>query len=507
MTALSEFFGRKSITAAAEIFPPLSPAQGPNGDDRSATEGWAEIGSRIGGDNEVLRNLLVDTGRRIRAIEDLKNAFGKLVDPIQKTLRTLEQEKSDNVGLRGTLGEVRTSYEALRAEFNDLAKKSAAGDTEQERLRHELELSQQSVRALEANKLELAEGLAAMRPKLADLERQLAQETAAARLLNERHQSQAEHAAASDRRIVELESETALAREKFVLLENEKSSLHASLDQTVGENSRISRRLAESETALKAAKARVEQMNAALATADAERKKLTAAIDEANERRRAETNTLSMRLEGTQSRTNAAEKLLAEIRQNLVTRAEESRVAERKVLETNIARNLSDKKVEQLTNALREKDRHIQDATQTHAAVAERSDALLKTLKTREAALARAEEKLQTLADRIAFLEAEAEGNRVKAEKRIEELNSGMQRERLERAVAEGALEAMRKSYAELQHDAEAAGRIGAEPHENVDAGGADEPQDPKSGNRNTASAVDPKTANGGTPALPIVMP
>ena len=69
------------------------------------------MGARIGGENEILRNLLVDTGRRIGALDDLKDAFGKLVDPISKTLRTLEQEKSENVSLRGTLNEVRQSYE------------------------------------------------------------------------------------------------------------------------------------------------------------------------------------------------------------------------------------------------------------------------------------------------------------------------------------------------------------------------------------------------------------
>ena len=95
------------------------------------------MGSRIGSDNEVLRNLMVDTGSQVGALDDLKDAFGKLVDPINKTHRALEQEKSDNVGLRGTLAAVRSSYDTLRVEFNELERRSAASETEIERLRHE----------------------------------------------------------------------------------------------------------------------------------------------------------------------------------------------------------------------------------------------------------------------------------------------------------------------------------------------------------------------------------
>src|SRR5687768_2274899 len=172
MSSLSEFFNRKGGPAAAEKSPTLLPGKGPSGDDRP-TETWAEIGSRIGGDNEALRNLLVDTGRQVGALDDLKDAFGKLVDPINKTLRALEQEKSDNVGLRGTLSDVRSSYEALRGQFNELGRRSAASETEVERLRHELEIVQQSARGAETTKMELGDELSTVRGRVAELERQL----------------------------------------------------------------------------------------------------------------------------------------------------------------------------------------------------------------------------------------------------------------------------------------------------------------------------------------------
>jgi multidrug resistance efflux pump len=51
------------------------------------------------------------------------------------------------------------------------------------------------------------------------------------------------------------------------------------------------------------------------------------------------------------------------------------------------------------------------------------------------------------------LLKTEAAAGQAKAEKRIEQLNSAIERERAERAVAEGALEATRADYARLQRE------------------------------------------------------
>ena len=78
---------------------------------------------------------------------------------------------------------------------------------------------------------------------------------------------------------------------------------------------------------------------------------------------------------------------------------------------------------------------------------------MTKTLKTRETALARAEEKIAALTERNGHLEADVQVSRTNIEKRVEELNSALQRERMERAVVEGALEAARKDNSRLQSE------------------------------------------------------
>jgi crescentin len=69
-------------------------------------------------------------------------------------------------------------------------------------------------------------------------------------------------------------------------------------------------------------------------------------------------------------------------------------------------------------------------------------------LRARESALADAEQKVRSLTDHIAEIEIEVGAYRAEAERRIEELNAALDRERFEFAVAQ---EKSREAYAQLQ--------------------------------------------------------
>jgi len=61
--------------------------------------------------------------------------------------------------------------------------------------------------------------------------------------------------------------------------------------------------------------------------------------------------------------------------------------------------------------------------------------------------------EIASLTERNGHLEADVQVSRTNIEKRVEELNSSLQRERMERAVVEGALEAARKDNSRLQSE------------------------------------------------------
>ena len=281
-----------------------------NGEDRPVTEELAKIGLKVGSDNEALRNLLIKIRRGIGGLDDLKESFAKLTDPLDQALRALERETSDNVSLRVTLHEVRTNHEALRSEFKELGKKLTTKDTECEGAQRALVLAQQSIEALQLRGTELASALELARAKLSELESQRARETDLVNMLTDHKRSLTDRIAAANKQIIE-NGEAAIAsmEEKLVLACDDNRLLDASVKQVVGDNSRLSRRLTASSASLNKARLEIKQTKSALDVAEAEYAKLTAVVDEANRGHQVTTRTVEARLEAASSRTIAAEKL------------------------------------------------------------------------------------------------------------------------------------------------------------------------------------------------------
>ena len=445
MAKLSDLFGRKSgeISAGRE-----------NGNGgHHAIESFSDVGSRMGEENEVLRNLLTDTGRKIGELDELKEAFDKLVAPFNSALRALEQEKSQTLGLTSMLNESRAAYETLRTEFYRVEKKATALETDAEKLRIDLELARESNRSLESARLELSNEISICRSQITDLEHQLAHETSQCHTLSENRRTLQEQLDGAEKHNMELEGELAAAREKLALLEDEKRSLRIAVDKAFDETARLTHTLTESENTLTTTRAQLGKVETSFAEAHAERNQLATALDETREQRQAEHNNLNMRLEALQSRAATSERLLSEARQNLMLRTEETRAFDRKSVEATIARNNAEKRLAQVEAMHEARERQIKDLEQARTALTERNNAVSKTLKAREAALARAEEKFAALTERNGHLEADVQVSRTKIEKRVEELSSALQRERMERAVAEGALEGARKDNSRLQSE------------------------------------------------------
>jgi crescentin len=453
MAKFSDIFGRKvgetgisrSGTGAQSI------GNGNGHGQHISVESVADLGSRMGEQNEALRNLLSDTGRKIGELDDLKDAFEKIVAPFNNTLRALEQEKSQSLSLANMLAEARNAYDSLRTEFYQVEKKATALETESEKLREDLELARETTRSLESTRLELTDEVKTRNTQIAEIERQLAQESSQRRSLAEGQRVLEEQYDIAEKRNIEIDSELAGAREKLALLEDEKRSLQIAVDQSLNESARLTRRLTESENNLTATRAQLGKVEASFAEAYAERGRLAAALAESKEQHQADHNSLNMRLDALQSRVATAERLLGEARQNLVARTEEVRAFDRKAVEATIGRNNSEKRLAQIEAAHEGRERLIKDLEQSRAALAERANALTKTLKSRETALSRAEEKIAALTDRKGHLEADIQVSRTNIEKRIEDLSSALQREQMERAVIEGALEAARKDNSRLQ--------------------------------------------------------
>ena len=99
---------------------------------------------------------------------------------------------------------------------------------------------------------------------------------------------------------------------------------------------------------------------------------------------------------------------------------------------------------------LNDRDSQIRDLEETRATLVEQNETLLKAIGTRESAFNRAQEKILAQSDMIELLENQLRAAGEATALQLEELEAQLQRERLERSMAEGALDAGRKDIARL---------------------------------------------------------
>jgi chromosome segregation ATPase len=411
---------------------------------------FSPLAIQLGEENESVRNLLIEAGNKIRELDAIRDAFGKLVDPVNKTLKAYEQEKSEKLSLQTTLAELRNAYNKTRGELAAHEKKSSALETECIRLRQDFSITQQNLRTAEAAKAEQAVELQNHRAAVVELDRRLKHEIAERESFREEHRRLGDRLGAADKRIVQLESESETARQRLVVAEREKATLQSSFDNASGETARLSRKIVEAENMVAAMQGRMRQVEAQSGEVAAERARLAQALDEERQRHQSETRATQARLEALQARAVTTEKLLDEARAALLARAEEIRAFERRTVEAGLTRNTLESRLSEMQTAEAQRNAELNDAEQARMALNERVVALTKAIKTRETALARAEERISMLTDRVARLESELQANSYGAEKQIEEITAALQRERAERAIAEGALETGRRDLARL---------------------------------------------------------
>lgn len=421
--------------------------------DANETASDADAGSRLGEENEVLRNLLAETERKLGEFDDLKVTFAALIEPAGRALRTLEQEKTRNVGLQRSLNQLRTTHDILQSKFFDLEARAAELQSENQKLQRDVLSGQQAARALTEAKSDLNHELAVARAEIAEFERQQQQQANNIKILNEDNQRLRDQTVRADARSSQLETQLNGVRQKLMLLEGDKATLQKSLDKTVSEASRLSQNLTETETTLTATRTRLLNLETRLSEIEPERSRLISELNESHERARAEQNRANIQFEAVQARAEMAEKLLANTRQLLSSRVEDARVADRRAIEATHGRDTAQKRVNDLEARNKVMAAQLQDLEQSHAKLSERASGLTATVKTRDAQLSDAEERLRSASERISRFESDMKIARMSADRRIDELNNTIIDERLERQVLEGALKAARQECSQLQRE------------------------------------------------------
>ncbi|MFN3658914.1 MAG: hypothetical protein ACK4UO_16825 [Pseudolabrys sp.] len=414
---------------------------------------FSALGAQIGSDNELLRNLLLDANAKIGELDTIKAAVGKLVDPVSKALRAFEAERSEKAGLQTVLNNTRTAYGKLRNETAELEKRASTAEKELHALRQELSATQALLRTTEATKAEIAIDVATRRAQVAELEARLAHETGENKALRDENRRLDERLTTTDKRLIAIEADLNATRQRLLMAEDEKRAQQAAFEKASAEAARLSRKLAETEATLATVQGRLRHVEANFIEVNTERTRVAGALDEANERHEHELSTQRMRFDTLAARAAATEKLLGEAREHLIARAEEIRGYDRRAAEIAIERDTLQARLAAMENERVQRESQMQEIEQARATLVERSASLARAYSNKEAALEHAEQTLAVLGDRVAELESARTGERQAAEKATEELASALRREKMERAVVEGALETARKDFARVMRE------------------------------------------------------
>jgi len=462
MAKLTEIFGRRDDdTAAAEAAagaPDTSQTdqQNTNENPEPAAGAPAEPplgGAKIGEENEALRNLLVDAGMKIRQFDEYKIFFGKLIEPATQALRALEHEKTSNIDLRRKLEQTTKRCDELRARAHELETRHAILNGENEKLGQELELARMEARDAERSRAEFATENISKRNAVANLERLLALEVSRVNTLSDDNQRLRDETVAAEAKASRLAAEASAAGDKINFLEGEVLSLQKSLDQVSEQATHASRRFTDSETALTAAKKRNLVLEASNNELVQERDRLRTTLEANATRHAGEQERVQMQIDAVRARASAAEKLLTEARQLLAARGEEMRNLDQKASEADYIREKSAKKIADLEATIEKLQGELGEIRAGRDKIIEKSSVVVNALKMRETQLQRTEEAVKGANERITRLEAELRENAEAFQRRIQELVSSLERERLDHEVTEGALDSTRRERDQLQAD------------------------------------------------------
>ena len=412
----------------------------------------------IGRRNEGLRTHLDAIEFSFRNIEAIRSQFYDALTPIDQTLVEIERTKVAHLEAERKFEALTEAHERLRSDHAALTLEHNALAVRHEELSERVKDLEKAIAAAEAAASEARAALADRRAKLERTERELEDNKRRLHTVSEQLPALRAEFAGKEKRLQEVEQQRAALQDQNVLMAQENRSLRTRIDEFVANGSKLNRQLSDLESRRDDLTQRVEELEATLAQETAAHAKLTNAHLDAAESHRLIASNLREELAAMTSRSEAAERLLAEARANLREREAEIRGFEQRALESSLAAKSNDTALADLGKDLASARALHAEVDTVRAALDQRSAELAKALEAKDAALQRAEQKIVMVEGRMTEQTKAMDAERELLEERLAKLKEQLEAEQAARAFAEGALQAARQERGSRRHDAEGAG-------------------------------------------------
>jgi crescentin len=450
LSGQSEESGEIGPGATAEA----SPGQAPAAPAASRPLITGEMLDATGRQSEMIRVGMGQVIERLDEIARLRDDFSTLVmEPIDNLITDYPFVQAKLLEAEELLKQEQDSGAASRRELRELAAAHEKLTDDHALVSSQHQQATRTLREQEAQVESLSASLKEQEGRVADLERQLATETGRVRIVSDELVAVRRQAQEAEAALGRHERDLAEAREALEILEFDNQALRTSSSDQSQRLAALDTRYADIDSQLNDAQERLGELQTKLEAEHGLRKKLEVQLEAERTSARVEIAALEMKLEGTTSRMSVTEKILSHAREQLREKTDELKTAERLTKETLIEKNTLEHRLE---TAQQELERQTNLARENEAArveLAERAEMLTKAIAAKESLLQRSDHRTGMLLDRIDQLTRKFEDDRNALEAKSKKLWEELQREKSERALAQGALETARRTRLEVERE------------------------------------------------------
>jgi crescentin len=401
---------------------------------------------QIGQRNETLRHQIEEIEQGLRQVDSFRESFKGIVMPISGVLEELESTRSQ---LQETQAKLAVATEAL-AKLNN---KYFALSTEFESARGQADLLSQERSDLE-RRLKLVEFALEERSSAADKK---AQELEAARTQLQSEIRKSEEVAAElqavkldldekYRAAANFEQALTIATDRNSLLVQEVESLSITNEGHIEQITRHLRRESDLEAELEQVCSQITELKSTLAQAEVGQGMVRLRHEEVVDRLTGENASVSGQLHALEDRAATIERLLDEARQQLGTKVSEAGSLGLKLHEQSTRVAALDKKLTSLQGDLSDTQAKLSQSELARQALIERSKMLVKTMEAKSISLEKTEGRVQYLNARLEQFAQKLQDQRTQSDAQMLRLTQELEKERSERVLAEGALQASRRA-------------------------------------------------------------
>jgi chromosome segregation ATPase len=412
--------------------------------------------------NEEIRERCIHIVSRADELTGLRNEFIEVFRGVDKILSETEGTSSALAERSAMLAREVEEHGALKTRYRALHEESEKNRSDIGLLRSEIQRYGELVAGREARIQTLEAELSTEKDNSVALRSEMEQERYIAALAMEKLQgalaeirtnesllaaSQAQVAALSDR-CSGAEFHVKAMQGSLAESQNVAKALRDALVESQHLADSRAQSLGEAETQIAGLRERADELESSLSSARLEYELAQALWQQRAESNNDEIEALKAEIDAQRSRADAGDELLSETRAELQAAGADSRAKQRyaEQLEARIAS--LDEYVKEAAQQIADLNHKLVDAEKSGAALADRSQALVRAMNDQKAKLENAEERAQLFEERLAAQSSRYAADSEQLQQRIRALIEKVEEEKVARVVISGALEAARSKTA-----------------------------------------------------------